>query len=214
MKRTLAAAFALLVVVGGTAACGGSDDPDVSVPAETTAVAEETEPAQEEETQAAEETEAEEAAAEDTAAVGTRDNPAPAGSSAALGNYEVTLGATTLNANDVVATENEFNAPPVEGRQFVLVPVELTYTGDESGTPWVDLTIQFVGSGGNTYGTGTDDYCGVFPEPLMDLGEMYNGATASGNECVSVPSAEVEGGTWIVEESFSFDDTKVFFALQ
>lgn len=206
MKRTVATAFFLTVILGGTTACGGSDDPEVSVPAETSAVAEDMQAAAEETPEAVEE--------ESSAATGTRDNPAPAGSSATLGTYEVSLGATTANANEMVATENEFNAPPVDGRQFVLVPVNFTYTGDESGTPWVDLSIQFVGSGGNTYGTGTDDYCGVIPQPLMDLGEMYNGATGMGNHCVSVPSGEVEGGTWVVEETFSFDDTKVFFALQ
>lgn len=206
MKRTLAAAFFLTVILGGTTACGGSDDPKVRVTAETSAAAEETQAAAEETTEAVEE--------EASAATGTRENPAPAGSTATLGNYDVSLGATTANANEMVAAENEFNAPPVEGRQFVLVPVNVTYTGDESGTPWVDLTIQFVGSGGNTYGTGTDDYCGVIPQQLMDLGEMYNGATGSGNHCASVPAGEVEGGTWVVEETFSFDNTKVFFALQ
>ncbi len=210
MRRTLAAAFVLTVVLGGTTACGGSDDPDVTVPAETSAVAEETEAAAEETTEAAEE----EAEEDTSASTGTRDNPAPAGSTATLGTYEVSLGATTANANEMVATENEFNAPPVDGRQFVLVPVNVKYIGDESGTPWIDLSIQFVGSGGNTYGTGTDDYCGVIPQQLMDLGEMYNGATASGNHCASVPTGEVEGGTWVVEETFSFDGTKVFFALQ
>ena len=131
-----------------------------------------------------------------------------------LTSYDVSFGATTVNANEAVAASNQFNDPPVDGRQFVLVPVSVTYTGDESGTPWVDLTIKFVGSGGNTYGSGTDDHCGVISTPLMDLGEMYKGASATGNECVSVPSAEVEGGTWVVEETFSFDGTKVFFALQ
>jgi len=210
MRRTMAAAFALTMILGGATACGGSADPDVKVATEKTRAAAETATAAAETTAAAAET----SAAAETAKVGTRENPAPAGSTATLASYDVSFGATTVNANEAVAAENPYNDPPVEGRQFVLVPVSLTYTGDESGTPWVDLTIKFVGSAGNTYGSGTDDYCGVISTPLMDLGEMYNGASANGNECVSVPSAEVEGGTWVVEESFSFDGTKVFFALQ
>lgn len=144
---------------------------------------------------------------------GTRENPYPAGSTVVLGSYEVALGPTVKDATEQVAAENEFNEPPVEGRQFVMVPVTATYTGDESGTAWVDLSIQFVGSGGNTFGTGTDDYCGVIPNDLSDAGEMFAGATAEGNVCVSVPSDQVEGGVWMVEETFSFDGTSAFVGL-
>lgn len=64
-------------------------------------------------------------------------------------------------------------------------------------------------------GPGRADVVEVFaPVALSDQGEIYSGATSAGNVCVAVPSAEVEGGTWVVEESLSFDDTKVFFALQ
>ncbi|WP_275078477.1 hypothetical protein [Parafrankia soli] len=42
---------------------------------------------------------------------------------------------------------------------------------------------------------------------------MFPGATASGNACAAVPSDQVPAGSWIVEESFSLDDNRVFFAL-
>lgn len=37
---------------------------------------------------------------------------------------------------------------------------------------------------------------------------------SAGNECVAVPTAEIEGGTWVVENQLAFDDVKAFFALQ
>lgn len=146
--------------------------------------------------------------------VGTRENPAPAGSAIELTDWTVSLGATNRDAAADVAAANQFNAPPVEGRVFVLAPVTATYTGAESGTAWVSLGVHFVGSAGNTYGTGSDDYCGVIPTPLSDSGELYAGAAATGNVCVSVPAAEVEGGSWVVENQMAFDGVKAFVALQ
>jgi len=147
-------------------------------------------------------------------APGTRQNPVPAGTTVKIGDWQVRFAATNPNANQQIAAENQFNAPLAAGRQFVLVPVEVTYTGDESGTAWIDLSIKFLGAGGNTFGGGPqEDYCGVIPNALTDLGEMFPGAKGSGNECVSVPADQIEGGAWIVEQSFALDDNRVFFAL-
>ena len=146
-------------------------------------------------------------------AIGTRSNPAPAGSTAKIGNYTVSLGATNLDASAIVAAENQFNDPPAEGRQFVLVRITATYNGEETGSLLWDLDFKFVGSAGNTFGSGTDDDCGVIPDEVYEQGELYPGATAEANVCASVPSEQVQGGTWVVEESFTFEDNKVFFAL-
>lgn len=149
------------------------------------------------------------------AELGTRQNPVPAGTTVKVGDWEVMLGPTNLNANDVVAAENQFNEPPAAGRQFVMVPVEVTYAGSDSGAAWIDLSIKFLGSGGNTFGSGAsqEDYCGVIPNPMHSLGEMFPGAKGAANECVSVPADQIEGGAWIVEETLSFDNNRVFFAL-
>lgn len=213
MKRILVSSAFIAVTAFGLAACG-SAAPTVKAPTSDESTSSETETGETTDDAGADEAAAKE---DDTsAAVGTRENPAPAGSTVKLGEYSVSLGATATNANDAIAAENQFNEPPVAGRQFVMVPVTVTYNGSESGLPWLDLSVNFVGSAGNTYGGSgsTDDYCGVIPVALSDQGEIYGGATSAGNVCVSVPSAEVEGGTWVVEESLSFDDTKVFFALQ
>lgn len=145
---------------------------------------------------------------------GSRESPAPAGSTATLTDWTVVVGATNRDALADVMAANQFNSPPVEGRAFVMAPVTATYTGTDSGTAWVSLGIHFVSGAGQTYGTGVDDYCGVIPSGLSDTGELYGGATATGNVCVSVPAAEVEGGAWVVENQLAFDDVKAFFALQ
>lgn len=218
MKRILVSSAFIAVTALGLGACG-SAEPTVKEPQSDESTSSETTGGDTTDDADAEGAAEEDAAAEEdepSAAVGTRQNPAPAGSTIKLGEYSVSLGVTATNANDAVAAENQFNEPPVAGRQFLMVPVTATYNGSESGLPWLDLSVNFVGSAGNTYGGSgsTDDYCGVIPVALSDQGEIYGGATSAGNVCVSVPSAEIEGGTWVVEESLSFDDSKVFFALQ
>ena len=119
----------------------------------------------------------------------------------------------TLDATEQVMAKNEFNDPPVEGRQFVLFTVDATYEGEESGTAWLDFSWAIVGAAGNTFGTAMDDYCGVIPNSLDDTGETYPGGNVSGNVCVSAESSQVEGATIRIEEALSFDDTRAFYAL-
>ncbi|WP_294178540.1 DUF4190 domain-containing protein [uncultured Schumannella sp.] len=147
----------------------------------------------------------EEAAAADSD-LGTRANPAPAGSSVELGDFgatewEVTFGETVLNANKLVANENQFNDAPEDGFQYILVPVTYTYVGDESGTPWIDVTIEFVSAAGTTHST-SDQFI-VAPDSAYDINELYPGASATGNVVIMVPSDGVDAGTWSVSSWFS-----------
>ncbi|MBD8505796.1 hypothetical protein HT102_04765 [Hoyosella sp. G463] len=145
-------------------------------------------------------------------AFGTRGNPIPVGTTVELGpDWQVNVVSVTADATPIVLAQNPFNDEPVPGRQFVMARLSLTYTGDESGTPWLDLTTKYVGADGNAYAHGSNDYCGVFPEPISDVNEQFPGATREANQCWSVPSEAVAGGVILIEESFSFDDTRVFF---
>ena len=92
----------------------------------------------------------------------------------------------------------------------MMVQVSGQYNGSGSKLPAADLRMQFVGSAGNTFGFGTDDHCGVIPDSFNDFGEMFTGATATGNECVSVPTDQING-VWSIETGFSSD--AVFFGL-
>lgn len=157
--------------------------------------------------------EADEAPAADDAELGTRTNPLEIGTRIEMGGWSLAVTDVTLDATDLVMEENQFNDPPAEGRQFVLFAVDATYEGEESGTAWLDFSWAIVGSEGNTFGTAMDDYCGSIPSSLDDTGETFPGGSVSGNVCVSVESAQVDGGTIRIEESLSFDDTRAFYAL-
>ncbi|GEL93792.1 hypothetical protein [Cellulomonas composti] len=149
---------------------------------------------------------------------GTRANPYPAGSTIELEDWTVVLGTTVQDATDAILDDDALldddpiNDSPALGRQFVMVPVTATYTGAETGLAWIDLEVDFVGSAGNTFGFDEDSYCGLIPDSLVDEGRLYPGATAEGNECRSVPSGQVAGGTWAL--STGGGDEPVFVALE
>lgn len=200
MRRVLVTAGALAALITGIA-CGASGDPD-GEGADIVESGTEGATAPPEEGDNA------------GVAVGTRENPLAPGVTFAVGDWTVQLGTTNTNADDVVEAENQFNEPPAEGRRFVMVEATVTYTGDDSGTPWIDLSFTFYGSGGNTFGTGLDDYCGLTPSPLDEQGEMFPDASATGNVCVSVPADQIDGGAWIVEELLALETDRTFVALQ
>ena len=145
------------------------------------------------------------------AVVGTRQNPIPIGTLAQCGDWKVKVTGATLDAWDIVKTENQFNDPPADGNQYVLVSVEATYEGSESGTFWIDVSSKFLGSGGNTYDAATV----VAPDSVMNAGEVFPGASVSVTLPFEVPSAQVSGGALILGPSFSFSTSdRLFFAVE
>lgn len=55
-----------------------------------------------------------------------------------------------------------------ERMEYWIVPVTATYTGEETASPGVDVTVQFIGSDNRTH----DDYCGGITDPLDDIGYL------------------------------------------
>jgi hypothetical protein len=147
----------------------------------------------------------------DATALGTRGNPAPIGATASIGDWDVTITNVDRDATARVLEANMFNDEPVEGRSFVLWEVEAIYTGTESATAWIDLNWKIVGAAGNSFGSGMDDYCGVIPNSINDKGETFPGAVVTGNVCIAAESAQVDGGTILVEELFG--GSRTFFAI-
>ena len=144
------------------------------------------------------------AADEDQAAAeeGTRDNPFSFADTVGNDDWTVDLGKPREAWTDIRA-ENQFNEAPADGMEYWIVPVEATYTGSETGTPWVDLTVEFVGDDAVTY----SDSCGVIPDDLSDVDELYEGGSAKGNVCLTVPAGAP--GTWTLTAGWFADP--VFF---
>lgn len=143
-------------------------------------------------------------AAEPEVEEGTRENPFHIGTDVTDGEWDVVLG-EPFNGTQAVLAENMFNDEPPAGQEFWIVPVHAVYNGTESGTPWIDLTINFVGDDARTY----SDACGVIPNNLSDIDELYPGGVADGNVCVSVPAGAP--GLWTLETGW-FSETAFFDA--
>lgn len=137
-----------------------------------------------------------EGATDSQGATGSRDNPLPIGATVVNDDWEIVLGTPREAANEVSA-ENQFNDSPKPGMEFWIVPVTATYTGDDTGLAWIDLTVKYVGSDNKTYG----DRCGVIPDDLSDVDEVYPGGIAEGNTCVAVPAGA--DGLWAVSTGFT-----------
>ena len=147
--------------------------------------------------------------------VGTRTNPAPIGTTIATTangepEYEITLGAPTLNADAIIAAENQFNDAAPAGMQYAMLPLTVTYQGAKTGTPWMDLDVSFVSAAGTTHSE--NDSSVVGPAPLSDIHELYPAGTATGNVVIAIPTADAATGTWVISQSFS--DQKFYSAAQ
>ncbi|NED94786.1 hypothetical protein G1H11_05625 [Phytoactinopolyspora alkaliphila] len=151
---------------------------------------------------AAEAADTEEAVAGD--ADGSRQSPFTTGTPVGNEAWEVTLG-KPREAWDEILAENQFNDPPEDGMEFFIVPLAATYVGDGSGNAWWDLTVKFVGDDNRTY----SDWCGVLPDALDDVDDVYTDGTVEGNVCVVVP--EGAQGLWTLTVDFS---DPVFFVAE
>ncbi len=130
----------------------------------------------------------------------SRTSPYSAGTSFTLGSWTLRLGHTVTDAWPQIQQENMFNDPPNPGWSYVMVPVTFTHLASEPEVPWVETRINFVGSNGVVYSDFENSQsCGVVPNQTLDIGDMYRGATATGNECAVVPTSVISGGVWRVE---------------
>ncbi|GAA1768768.1 hypothetical protein GCM10009747_32210 [Agromyces humatus] len=140
---------------------------------------------------------------------GTRENPAAIGTTVVIGpasapDWQLTVGAPTLDANAIVAAENQFNEPAPEGMQWAMVPVTVTYVGTTTGTPWIDLSVKFVSADGTTHEE--YDHSAVIPNDWSEINELYPDASATGNVAIAVPSADIANGAWVVSASLLGED--------
>ena len=124
------------------------------------------------------------------------------GETAEVGEYSVTVTDVQLDSNDAVTSANPFNDAPTG--QYVLATLEVTYTGDEEGDAWLDLTVELAGSDARIYDSSS--CLAVTPNPVMDVPTLTNGGSGSFDICFDVPTDALEAPVLHVEELLSFDD--------
>jgi plastocyanin len=149
---------------------------------------------------------------EETGSGEARNSPLGIGRIGNVGDYEVSVLTVTPNANDIVAMENQFNEPPAAGSQFFLTRVAVTYVGAATGTPFIDLNFQSVGDQSTGYTT-FNNTCGVYPEDVIFVTELFEGGSAEFNVCWQIDSQDEGSLAMYVEPLFSFDADPVWFSL-
>lgn len=117
--------------------------------------------------------------------VGTRENPAPLGSTVVGNEWEIIVNSVEFNATDAVLEANMFNEPPAEGMTYALVNVSATYTGADSSSTMM-VTIDYVTAGGEV--VRSFDALAVAPDPSFGMAELFTGATDTGNLVLQVPA--------------------------
>ncbi|WP_354247262.1 hypothetical protein [Agromyces sp. PvR057] len=135
---------------------------------------------------------------------GHRADPFPIGETVEVTNLgepylSITIDDPNLDADAIVAAENEFNETAPEGSSYVLVPVTVAYHDDASSpgttaSPWSDVVVSFETADGLLI----DEDFSVIPQPFFDLPDLQPGETGTGNMAFVVPDAAVDDGTWLV----------------
>ena len=122
------------------------------------------------------------------------------------GEVEVWPNPATWDANSIVAAENMFNDPPAPGMVHVLLPITVSYSGSGSVDPYYDITVTFLADDGRSYVTGYE----VVPDDLLDVNELYDGGSATGNLQFELPADQTPGGLWGI--SYGWDEPFWFVA--
>ena len=212
------AVVALLAIFGVLMATGviGGDDKAASSQSEKSSKPTTTEKASDEPSEKPSEkpsTEASDNAVDvpSTTDTGTRDAPLAIGVTAPVHEWTVSMGAANLDAWGEISTVAPEGAAPADGFVFVMAPSTVVYNGEDRLSLF-DLNWVFVSGAGRTF----DDTCSYayLPDELDRLQELYTGATATGNVCVTVPREEVAGGVWRVSSYGDYSGTfEAYFAL-
>jgi hypothetical protein len=138
-------------------------------------------------------------------AAGSRENPFALGTPLTTDDgLQIVVNSVDLDAGPEVAAENQFNEPAPAGFRFVMANVSITNNTAGPVTPWIELDFAALGSQNVVHSS--HDVSVVAPEDLTSTPELYPGGSASGNEVIAVPEAEITDGSLLLMVSPSLGD--------
>ena len=142
---------------------------------------------------------------------GTRGNPYPIGSTIENDEWRVVVNSVTPAATDAVLSENDFNEPPADGSQYMLVDYSTTYLGDNTdGEIPASVIVEYVAADGTT--VNSFDNIVVAPDPIDTTSTLYTDGTATGNAAFEVPTDTADQGVLAITPGILGD--KVFVAVK
>ncbi|MGN6033458.1 MAG: cupredoxin domain-containing protein [Thermomicrobiales bacterium] len=149
---------------------------------------------------------------EETGTGESRESPLGVGRIGRVGDYDISVISVTPNATDDVLSYNQFNAAPGDGKQFFLARIAVTYQGDATGTPAIDLKFQTVGEASHSY-TVYNNPCGVYPEDVYSVSELFEGGSAEFSACWEIDASDAGSLVMYVEPMISTRSKPVWFSL-
>lgn len=140
----------------------------------------------------------------------TRADPYAVEAPVILGDWGLLLGATDFDATATVLAENEFNEAPPAGWTYVTAPAFVCFLGGSgSGTPWIDLDLELVGSDGRAYDAGS----AVIPDDIYDLGDLYApDGCGEFNAAALIPVSATSGAVWVVHDTSTYPTATQYVA--
>lgn len=98
------------------------------------------------------------------------------------------MGAPNLDATADVLAADEYNEQPQPGNVYIVVPMTVTYLGEDTDLPYM-LYTELLTSGMDVYDVSYADY----PGNIYDADELATGETADVNLVFEVPADATPG---------------------
>lgn len=152
-------------------------------------------------------------AASTTTPISDADNPIPFGDVVRVGDYDVTVLNLTPDAKDEIEKANESAIPADNDQRFAMVRVQITYIGDETGDPFIDLSFHAITESGQEYSRHEPYGCGRIPDQQIEVGELAPGDSAGFNVCWAIDPADGDPVTMIAVPAFADTTTIQWLSL-
>jgi hypothetical protein len=139
------------------------------------------------------------------ASTAARLSPTPIGMAADIGEgWTLTVNTPASDVTDAVLAANDFNAPPPDGFRFIGVNVTYAYSGEGSASGF-SVSANAVGDSNLSL----SNQCGVTPDAIDLMADLFSGGSVSGGLCFVVPSGSPN---LVLYATANFLGTNVMFA--
>ncbi len=139
-----------------------------------------------------------------------RQSPIALGTPTDIGEgWTLTIAGADLAGTEAVLAAAEFNEPPTDGEEYVLVDVTLAYDGEDDSSSPFDASIRVVGDGN----VAISPTCPVTLDTQLDeFSDVFQGGSVSGDLCFRVPVEDT--ASLVLLASTGFDEEYQAFALR
>lgn len=142
----------------------------------------------------------------------TRDNPIPFGDQIITDDgFSLWIEEVVKDATQIVLDENQFNSPPPDGHQYLLMQIKAKNNNLEPKDFDASFRLRAVGDSNVEY-TQFDTSCGVIPNKFESSRDLFQSGELTGNICFSVKSSDVDSLV-MYDDPWLFTDNWLFIAL-